>query len=304
MNKWLAYLELTAAMTIVGSSVVAGKYLVNSMPVFLAAGLRFAISMAILIPLLMIREKKLPIPGKKDLIVLFLLSFTGVFLFNVLLLYGLTMTGATESGIITSTAPAIIGLLSYLLLRERIGFIKASGIALSVLGVLFMNVFGEMHGDSRGFSSLPGNLLVFGAVLCEALFTVLGKFLSERVTPLAITTYVSLFGFLQFFPFAVYQGIAYPFAALSIQDWLVLLYYAVVVTVIAYILWYRGVSKVTAGTAGIFTGVLPLSAIFFSTYFLNETLTTSHLVGIGFVLTGIFLVSRESYRYSVKDKES
>lgn len=300
MNKWPAYLELTAAMTIVGSSVVAGKYLVNSMPVFLAAGLRFAISVAILIPLL-IQEKKLPIPGKKDLIVLFLLSFTGVFLFNVLLLYGLTMTGATESGIITSTAPAMIGLLSYLLLRERIGFIKASGIALSVLGVLSMNVFGEMHGDSRGFSSLPGNLLVFGAVLCEALFTVLGKFLSGRVTPLAITTYVSLFGFLQFFPFAVYQGTAYPLVSLSVQDWSVLLYYALVVTVAAYLLWYRGVSKVSAGTAGIFTGVLPLSTIFFSTYFLKETLTTFHLVGMGLVLIGIILVSREPEAYCVKE---
>lgn len=42
-----------------------------------------------------------------------------VFLFNIFLLYGVKSTGAVESGIITSTTPAMVGIISFLFLKER-----------------------------------------------------------------------------------------------------------------------------------------------------------------------------------------
>ena len=51
-----AYLSLTLAMVIVGSSVVVGKLVVSSFPIFWAAGLRFAIGTLVLFPLLLKRE--------------------------------------------------------------------------------------------------------------------------------------------------------------------------------------------------------------------------------------------------------
>lgn len=91
MHKNLsAYLQMTLAMAIVGSSVVAGKLIVASFPV-----------------------------SKREWAILFLQALTGVFLFNIFLLYGVKFTGSVESGIITSTTPAMVGIISFLFLKER-----------------------------------------------------------------------------------------------------------------------------------------------------------------------------------------
>lgn len=134
-DKAIAYLQLTLAMIIVGSSVVVGKLIVVSVPVFLASGLRFGIASIVLVPLL-IKLEGIPSLCRKDLFILFLQALTGVFGFSICLLYGLKFTGAAESGIITSTTPAVIGLISFIFLKEKLGRNNILGIVLAVLGII------------------------------------------------------------------------------------------------------------------------------------------------------------------------
>lgn len=89
---------------------MVGKLMIASFPVSLASGLRFAIASAILLPLLIKLEQGLPHIRKKDLLILFLQAFTGVFLFSLFLLYGLKLTSAAEGGIIMSMTPTVTGL--------------------------------------------------------------------------------------------------------------------------------------------------------------------------------------------------
>jgi drug/metabolite transporter (DMT)-like permease len=83
-------------MAIVGSSVVVGKVAVARLPVFLLSGLRFAVASVILVTLVVLLERPLPRVTRRDLGVLLLQSFAGIFAFNVLLLYGLGYTSAAE----------------------------------------------------------------------------------------------------------------------------------------------------------------------------------------------------------------
>src|SRR5713101_9794772 len=115
-KKLMAYLELSSAMIIVGSTVVVGKVITSSFPVFLASGLRFAISSIILLPILLKANNGFPALRRK-VSILFLQSFAGNFLFSIFLLYGLRLTSAAESGIIIGTTSAVIGLISFLFLR-------------------------------------------------------------------------------------------------------------------------------------------------------------------------------------------
>jgi drug/metabolite transporter (DMT)-like permease len=184
-DKWIAYIELTLAMAIVGSSVVVGKLLIASFPVFLGARLRFAIASAVLLPMLIGREKGIPSITRKDWLFLFLQILTGVFLFSIFLLYGLKWTTAAESGIISSTTPAVLGLIAFLFLKERLTRNKVIGIAFTLFGIIAINLIGTTASAERGTNPLLGNLLVFGAVVGEALFTIFRKVVSEKVTPLA-----------------------------------------------------------------------------------------------------------------------
>lgn len=287
----LAYSKIALAMAIVGSSVVAGKLIISSFPVFLASELRFVIATIILIPILLIREKRFPSIQPRDFLSLFFQALAGVFLFNVFMLYGLKFTTAAKAGIITSTLPAVVGLVSYLFLKEKLSAKKILGMILAVLGVLSINVVGGESGNP--LDSLFGNLLIFGAVVGETLFITLGKSVSKRVSPLTISTMMSLLGVVMFLPFSIYEGVRFDFSTVDLLDWMNILYFGVVVTVLAFLLMYEGLSKVPASSAGVFTSVLPVSAVVLSFLVLKEEILLTHLVGITLVIISILLISKD-----------
>jgi drug/metabolite transporter (DMT)-like permease len=280
-------------MAIVGSSVVVGKLVVAKVPIFLIGGLRFGLASLILVPLVLIRERGLPALSRSDGGVLLAQAFTGIFAFNVLLLYGLTFTTAAESGIVTSTTPAVAAALAVLLLREPWTSRRAAGIIMAVLGLLALNLEGMTEMGGRG-RPLLGNLLVLGAVVGEGLFVVCSRVLAQRLSPLTVAAGISVLGFLMFMPFALWEARRFDLALLSGRDWIAIAYYGVVVTVIAFLLWARGVARVPASTAAVFTGVLPISAVTLSYLVLGEPIRPSHLMGAACVVAGIVLVARET----------
>jgi len=279
-------------MAIVGSSVVVGKVVVARVPVFLVGGLRLAFACVVLVPLLLLLERGWPRLGRRDLAVLGLQAFTGIFLFTTLLLSGLKLTSAAAAGIVTSTTPAVGGALAVLLLRERLTRARAGGIALAVVGILAINVSAPAA-PPAGATALLGNLLVFGAVASEAVFIICGRVAAARVAPLVAATTVSVLGFLMFLPFAAREAMRFGLASIGTGDWVALAYYGFVVTVLAFVLWARGLAVVPASTAAVFTAVLPLSAVLLSYAVLGEAFAWSHLLGGGCVVGGIVLLARE-----------
>ena len=78
-KKLRAYVEMILAMSIVGSSIVVGKLTVAAFPVFLASGIRFALSSLILVPLVLKLEGGSVSISRKEWLILFLQALTGVF---------------------------------------------------------------------------------------------------------------------------------------------------------------------------------------------------------------------------------
>ncbi len=292
--KLRAYIELTGAMVIVGSNIVVGKMITAGFPVFIASALRFALASSILLILLLKNAKGFPHIARRDVLVMFLQSLTGNFLYSVFLLYGLKLTSAAESGIISGTMPAIVGLISFLFLRERLVWSKWLGIGLVVIGMIVMNGTGQLAGGDHGTGNLLGNLLIVGSVVGEALWTTLSKTTAGRVPPLASACLTSCFGFVLFLPIALYQSISFNFASVSLANWGAVVYYGLIGTVAAYLLWYQGVAKVSAGTAGVFTGIAPVSAVVLSYIVLGEPFAWSHVLGGLCVLLAIVLIARTS----------
>ncbi len=280
-------------MAIVGSSVVVGKLAVTRLPVFLLSGLRFAVASAILVMLVALLERPLPRLARRDLAVLTLQAFAGIFAFNVLLLYGLAFTSAAEGGIVTSTTPAVAATLAVVVLGERWSPARTAGVALAVVGILALNVAGGGLG-TPGAWPLLGNVLIFGAVVGEAIFVVCSRVVSQRLPPLVVATAISALGFAMFLPVALLEMRAFPLSRLGLADWAMVGYYGVVVTVVAFLLWARGVARVPAGAASVFTGVLPISALALSHLALGESVTAAHLLAASLVVAGIVVLTRAS----------
>ncbi len=150
-DRMIAYIQMGSAMAIVGSLVTASKMTVDRIPPHLASELRFIVAAAVLILLLYQREGGFHFRrNRPHLSLLFWQAFFGTYLFNLCLMYGVRWTTGVESGIITSFTPAAVGLLSFLLLRERPGWIRWVGILFVVLGTGVIQVPGAAGGDSSG----------------------------------------------------------------------------------------------------------------------------------------------------------
>jgi drug/metabolite transporter (DMT)-like permease len=278
-------------MAIVGSSVAVGKLAVARLPVFLLSGLRFAVASVILIALVALLERPLPRLARRDVAVLALQAFSGIFAFNVLLLYGLGFTSPAEGGIVTSTTPAVAATMAVIVLGERWSHVRTAGVVLVVIGILALNLAGGEFG-TRGARPLMGTVLIFGAVVGEAIFVVCSRVAAQRLSPLVVATAISALGFAMFLPAAVLEMRAFPLTRLAPMDWTIVGYYGVLVTVVAFLLWARGVARVPASMASVFTGVLPVSALALSHLMLGERITAWHLLAAALVAGGIVVLAR------------
>jgi drug/metabolite transporter (DMT)-like permease len=284
-----AFASLAGAMGIVGTSVTANKFIVGHAPIFLASAVRFVIATAILLALVRLVEDGLPRLPRRLHALLALQALAGIFLFNALLLIGLDMTTATISGIITAATPAVIALMS-VAMGEHLSRGGWMGVSLAIAGVVAVNLLATPPKDAASHPLL-GGLLVFVAVIGEALYTIIGKHAAGRVSPLATAALVSLYGAAMFMPFALWDLRTADLGAIPASAWLAVLYLALIVTVVAFVLWFRGLQAIPASIAGAFTGMIPVTAVISAGLILDEEIGLLHISGIACVLAGIFLVA-------------
>jgi drug/metabolite transporter (DMT)-like permease len=290
-----AYLSLAGAMLIVGTSAVVGKVLVAEMPVALSQELRFALALPFLAWLVRRREGGLPRLCGRTWLVAGLQALGGVVVFNACLLSGLKLTSAAHAGILTSVTPASMAVAAWLLFGERIRGRAVFGVLLAVAGVLALTLGeGALHGfrDPLSYRLLLGDLLVLGAVAGETLFLLLRKSVREPVSPLAFSVVMNLYGVLFFLPLAAGQAASFDFGAVSLSGWLAVGWSSAALSVAAYLLWFRGVVRVSGGVAGVFTGLMPLTAVALSALLLGEQITLTQLAGCGLVLAAIWCICR------------
>ena len=285
-----AYLSLTLAMVIVGSSVVAGKIMVAELPVYGASLLRFAVASIILLPLVRFMEGGLPRLSLRSWGLLCAQSLCGSVLFTVFLLHGLQYTGAASAGVITATTPACMALTGWALLAHRPSRRAVGGILLAGCGVAVINVFGA-GSLATGAKPLLGNGLVFCAVICESLFLLLRKSVHESLSPLAASTILSLFGVAWFLPVGAWELATLDLSAVGSAGWWTVAYYGAAVTVLAYVFWFAGVTRVNPSTAGVFSTVMPVSALLLSAAFLGEPVGLAHMAGCALALGGILVMT-------------
>lgn len=281
------HLQVVMAMCIVGSSVVAGKFISMELPVFVASFLRFLLAAMVLLPLHYRKAGTWTRPTRTDMVLLTLQAVFGVFLFSVCLLLGLARSSALHAGLVMGTLPAVSALMAVLLLRERLNARYLVGIALAVASSLVL-ALGSQAGGPVG---LPGMVLILGAVVCEALFSSLGKLAGRSVDPVTMATSMAVLGTVLFLPCALWEARTVDFGAVSLRAWLLLLYYALVVTVLGFILFYAGLARISSVAAGMHMAWVPLSAMVVAVTFLGEPFGLREALAAVAIVAAVLVVS-------------
>jgi len=293
-RRWTAYGYLALSMALAGSYVALSKPLVAALPVFLLAWLRFGIGGIAMAGWLKKPEGEAPMTRHTKQL-LFLESFLGNFLFSICMLYGVSMTSAVSAGVILAAIPAVVALMSWVFLKERIGLRIWAAVACGAIGIGLLAW--ARHAPTADGSNadagrmLLGNLLVFGAVLCEAFYAVIGKKLTGAVSPKRISAIINLCGFLLMTPMGLYTALHFDFWGVHAGSWLLLVFYAMAASVWTVWLWMTGTKHVPAAHAGVFTVLLPISAALVGVLVLGEQLLPLQLLAFAIALLGVLLAT-------------
>jgi len=285
---WNSYLSLGASMALVGSYVGLSKLLVVIFPIFLLALLRFAIA-ALAMASWVRRPDTEARLSPHDRWLIFLESFFGNFLFSICMLFGVSLTTALAAGVIMAALPGVVALLSRVLLREHIAPRVALGIACAVCGIALVSLGKAAPGAAAG--SLAGNLLLLGAVFCEAIYVVIGKKLTGNVSPRRISALINLWGLALVVPLGLWQALHFDFDTVLPGTWWLLLFYSIAASVVTVWLWMTGLKHVPASSAGIFTVLLPVSAAAVGVLFLGEGISGRQAAAFALALLGVVLAT-------------
>jgi drug/metabolite transporter (DMT)-like permease len=289
---WWAYLSLAASMALVGSYVGLSRLLVAVFPVFLLAWLRFGIA-ALAMAHWLKRAPGEPALGPTERRLLFWESFLGNFLFSICMLFGVQLTSAVSAGVVMAAIPAAVALLSHFFLGERVGPRVAVAIALAMTGIALLGWHKPPGDGGAGGAGLQwlGHALLLGAVLCEASYVVIGKKLSASLSPRRISALINLWGLALVTPLGLWQAASFNFQAVPAPTWVLLVFYALAASMATVWLWMKGLQRVPAPQAGVFTVMLPVSAAAVGALFLGESFGAWHALAMALALAGLLLAT-------------
>jgi len=185
--------------------------------------------------------------------------------------------------------PGVVALLSWLFLHERITRRVAAGIACAVGGIALVSLSKPAQGAAA--SSLLGNLMLLGAVTCEAIYVVVGKKLTGQVSPKRISALINLWGLALVTPFGLWQAWRFDFTAVPTPSWVLLLFYSIAASMVTVWLWMTGLKHVQASAAGVFTVLLPVSAAAVGVIFLGERFSAAQAGAFALALAGVVLAT-------------
>ena len=281
-------------MALVGSYVGLSKLLVAVFPVFLLAWLRFGIAALAMLGWLRRREGDAPL-SRRDRWLLFWESFLGNFLFSIFMLYGVAFTSALAAGVIMAAIPAAVALLSRVFLGEAIEGRVALGIGCAMAGIALLSLT-RASGSPEAATPWLGNLLLIGAVLCEACYVVIGKQLTASVSARRISAIVNVWGLALVTPAGAWLALSFDFGAVSPGLWALLVFYALAASMVTVWLWMTGLRHVPAAAAGVFAVMLPVSAAAIGVVVLGEPFGPTHAIAFALAVAGVLLATRRGLR--------
>ncbi|MGH7261198.1 MAG: DMT family transporter [Nitrospiraceae bacterium] len=291
---------LTFAAVAWGGSIVAQKWALGSLSVVEVSLLRGMGALALLVPFWWWQEGRTTRFAAHDLAVLAALSL-GVLGNHLLTLFGLRYVEAAVGGVIIGAAPAITALLSSLLIRDLPFRAVVLGCTVSFAGVALVS--SASQSSEAGTNPWLGGTLVVLAQVCWALYSIGGRRIMERFSPLTVNWTTLLFSLLPQVPLLWTDQKAMVVGTDSVipSAWLAVAFLVVFPTALGQQAWLYGVKGVGPSRAGIFINLIPVSALLLSVMILGETLDTTKIAGISLILAGVWLVNWQSAHWAVSD---
>lgn len=286
-------LAALAAVVLWGASPVATKLGVEGMPPLAVALLRTLIGGTGALVMGLALRLPLPSTGPQRR-TLALSAFSGFIAFPILFSIGLGETTSNHASIILAMLPVLTGAFANILERRWPPLLWWIGCSIAVAGELLLILWRTpVAATATGGPTLWGDAVVVASTLFAALGYVSGARLKQLGYPAtAATFWGAAAGAIVLSPSLVWLIGSLNLSAAPVAAWGGVLYLAIVVTVIGYVLWYWALGKGGIARVGLIQFLQPISGLLLASALLGEPLTLPLAVAAVLVLAGVFIAAR------------
>lgn len=216
----------------------------------------------------------------KDILELIALGILGNFLYSALYYAALRRLPAADACILNYLWPIIAVICSSFLLHEKLTVRKWIAIAISFCGVVIISA----KDTGLQLKDHAGILLCILAAFCYGLFNVLNK--KKGINQYLCTA-------IYFAVTALFSGICFftteHYSSMSCSTWMGILWLGIFIDALAILAWGVALQKSEVAFITNFAYATPVIAMIFSFIFLGEPIEIYSILGMGFILTGLFV---------------
>ena len=274
-----------------GTSIGATRYLVNAIDPLAIGSFRFGIGFLLLLPAALLQGgvewPRQDWPGVAGLGVLYFALFP--ILFNASLIF----TTAARGALALSTLPLLTMVVGAALGSEALTARKSLGVVIATLGVAIALLSGLA---SAPLGAWRGDLLMVGAALCMAIYSIWSKPFIARSGPIPFTTMSMGVGAACLIVISCCRGSFSPVAAFGKPQWLAATYLGAFGSALTFYLWAFALARTTPTRVAISVTVNPVAASLVGAILLQEPLGWNLVGGIVTVFAGIWIATTAGRR--------
>ena len=220
----------------------------------------------------------------------FLMGLVGLGGFGTLIYYSAYYTTAVNIGIIQGAMPAIVLVGSCWFFRTSVNFIQIAGVAVTMLGVVFVSINGELE-KLMSLSFNKGDLLMLIAVLLYGAYTV-GLRRKHNLSSIVLFASVVVWAFISTLPLTIYEFASGKTVWPDENVWIIIGLIVLLPSFLSQICFIASVKLIGPARSGVFVNLVPVFASFLAVQLLGEAFELYHGLSLLLVLSGIYIFEK------------
>ena len=290
-NNFLAFSLLFIQPIFMASNLIVARGGVEHVPPISLAFWRWTVVVLILLPFtfsFLIKNSKII---KKEFKKLFFLGAMGCGVCGAFPFLAGETTTVTNMGIIYTSSPIFIILISAIFFNEKVNLIKIIGLVSCLLGVFAIIIKGDFN-LLLNLNFTIGDLWMLAAAIGWALYSIYLFYWKSKLPIFQRFTLVAFFGAISLFPFYIIEEVAVQRTLFNSQFFLWVIFAAISPGIIAFTLYTQAQKSLGASLTGFTLYIFTIYAAIYGFIFFNEKLETFHYLGTVLVFFGVYLAKK------------
>ena len=278
------------------SNLIVARGGVEFVPPISLAFWRWTFVFIILLPFTYLSLKKNYSIIKKEYKKLFFLGSMGCGVCGAFPFLAGETTTVTNMGIIYTSSPIFIILISAMFFQEKVNFLKIIGLISCLIGVFAIITKGDLDLLIK-LNFTIGDLWMLAAAVGWALYSIYLFYWKSELSIFQRFTLVSLFGALSLLPFYIAEEFLVARTVFNEEFYMWVLFAAISPGIIAFTLYTQAQKSLGASLTGFTLYIFTIYGAIYGYFIFDEKLETFHYVGTALVFLGVYLAKKN---YEIK----